>query len=49
MDTKGIYEAPTVEDLGDLPTLTQAMGLFGTEDGASKLVPIHHNPSAPSP
>ena len=49
MDTKGKYEAPSVEDLGDLRTLTQALGAFGQEDGASKLMPLHHNPSAPSP
>ena len=42
------YEAPRVEDLGDLPVLTQAISVNGLEDGASKAIPLHHSqPQAP--
>lgn len=42
------YETPVIKDHGTLSELTLATGLFGTEDGASKAIPIHHNPSAPA-
>lgn len=41
------YETPVVVDYGDLLELTAFTGLFGTEDGASKAIPFHHNPSPP--
>ena len=42
------YEEPTVVDYGDLLDLTAATGLFGTEDGASKVIPFHHGATAPA-
>jgi hypothetical protein len=44
----GGYEPPEVNDHGDLVELTTAIGLTGTEDGASKSLPFHHNLSLPS-
>jgi hypothetical protein len=41
------YEAPVVVDYGDLLELTAAVGLFGTEDGGTKILPNHHNTSPP--
>ncbi len=43
------YEAPSVADHGSLLDITAALGINGAEDGASKMIPIHHvpNPSAP--
>ena len=43
------YVCPEVVDLGDLLELTQATGLFGAEDGASKLIPMHHVPTPTAP
>jgi hypothetical protein len=43
----GTYEAPEVEDYGPLEDVTRATGLFGAEDGATKAIPFHHNPSTP--
>jgi hypothetical protein len=40
----GEYTKPAVVDYGDLTEMTQALGYFGAEDGASKVVPPHHNP-----
>jgi hypothetical protein len=43
------YERPHVVDFGDLLEMTKATSLFGQEDGATKLVPIHHTtPVIPS-
>jgi hypothetical protein len=42
------YEAPEVVDYGDLLELTAAVGLFGTEDGGSKILPTHHNVTPPA-
>lgn len=42
------YDAPVVQDLGSLAEMTQASGFFGTEDGATKLLPTHHEPELPS-
>jgi hypothetical protein len=44
------YEVARVTDYGSLIDLTSATGLFGAEDMANKLVPMHHVPvpSAPS-
>lgn len=41
------YEPPVVEDYGDLLELTGAVGLFGTEDGGSKIPSNHHNTTPP--
>jgi hypothetical protein len=41
------YETPVIKDHGTLAQLTLFTGLFGTEDGASKAIPFHHNPSSP--
>ncbi len=41
------YEEPSVVDYGDLLELTAATGLFGTEDGGSKIDPTHHNTTPP--
>ncbi|MGH2951271.1 MAG: lasso RiPP family leader peptide-containing protein [Solirubrobacterales bacterium] len=42
------YEAPAVRDYGDLVELTAALSVNGSEDGASKAVPLHHSaPTAP--
>lgn len=41
------YEAPVVVDYGDLLELTAATGLFGTEDGGTKILPTHHNTTPP--
>ena len=46
MDAEG-YDTPELRDYGSFVDLTAAQGLFGAEDGASKLQPFHH-PSAPS-
>jgi hypothetical protein len=43
------YETPAVVDYGDLLELTGITGVFGTEDGGSKALPLHHNPSQPQP
>jgi hypothetical protein len=43
------YETPVVRDYGDLRELTASSGLFGAEDGASKLVPFHHVPTPSAP
>ena len=43
------YEEPTVADYGDLLELTAATSLFGDEDGASKLIPMHHTTVPTSP
>jgi hypothetical protein len=40
------YVTPSVRDYGSLRDMTMALGLFGTEDGASKLIPFHHNPTS---
>jgi hypothetical protein len=40
------YTKPAVRDYGTLVEITQFMGLFGTEDGASKAIPNHHEPSS---
>ncbi len=45
----GDYVAPELTDYGSLGALTLASGLFGTEDGASKLVPFHHVPTPSAP
>lgn len=37
------YDAPKVTDLGTLQDLTLAIGLTGPEDGASKMVAMHHS------
>ena len=37
------YDAPVVKDLGTLTELTQAVGLVGPEDGASKMLQMHHS------
>jgi hypothetical protein len=37
------YDAPKVTDLGTLTDLTLAIGLTGPEDGASKMVAMHHS------
>jgi hypothetical protein len=42
------YHTPEITDHGTLAELTLATGLFGTEDGATKAIPLHHNPSAPA-
>ncbi len=46
-----MYTTPTIKDYGTVAELTAAAGLFGTEDGASKLLPMHHGldplPSSP--
>ena len=42
------YETPVVIDYGTLVEITAATGLFGSEDGATTLIPFHHNPSAPA-
>lgn len=44
-----MYVPPTITDLGDLVALTEATSLFGEEDGASKLVPMHHVPAPTAP
>lgn len=41
------YEEPAVVDYGDLLDLTAATGLFGTEDGGSKVLPNHHGTTPP--
>ena len=41
------YTTPELRDYGSLAELTRFQGFFGTEDGASKAIPLHHNPSAP--
>lgn len=41
------YEEPIVVDYGDLLDLTAAVGLFGTEDGGTKILPTHHNLTPP--
>lgn len=43
------YERPRVQDYGTVLQMTAAQGLFGSEDGGSKMLPNHHNPSAPAP
>ena len=47
MDEQRTYAAPSVEDLGDLVDLTAAVATTGTEDGAAKNSPLHHNLSLP--
>ena len=42
------YEEPAVVDYGDLLELTEAVGLFGTEDGGTKMLPFHHNTTPPA-
>jgi hypothetical protein len=42
------YEPPEVDDHGDLLELTAAIATTGTEDGAAKQSPLHHNLSLPS-
>ncbi|MEX2196015.1 MAG: hypothetical protein WD844_12080 [Thermoleophilaceae bacterium] len=42
------YEEPTVADYGDLLDLTAATGLFGSEDGGTKILPNHHNTTPPA-
>ena len=43
----GEYEEPTVSDLGDLESLTEAVAFTGPEDGGSKLLIHHSAPAAP--
>lgn len=38
------YQAPAVRDYGTVVEMTEALGISGSEDGMSKMVPIHHNP-----
>lgn len=38
-----LYTTPSVRDFGTVADLTQALGIGGTEDGASKAQPNHHN------
>ncbi len=47
-ETRMKYEPPVIVDYGDLEEITTAVGLFGTEDGGSKLFPTHHNVSDPA-
>ncbi len=42
------YETPVVEDLGTLTEMTLAVGLFGSEDGAAKIIPTHHGTDQPA-
>jgi hypothetical protein len=42
------YTAPVITDYGDLLQITAATGFFGTEDGGTKMLPNHHNPSGPA-
>lgn len=42
------YEEPRVVDYGDLLEITAATGLFGTEDGGTKVLPFHHNTTPPA-
>jgi hypothetical protein len=37
------YEAPTIQDYGNLVTLTEATTVVGVEDGASKLTTDNHH------
>jgi hypothetical protein len=48
MSEQQTYEPPKVEDHGDLVEATAAIATTGTEDGASKALPLHHNVSVPS-
>lgn len=41
------YEPPVVVDYGDLLEITAATGLFGTEDGGTKVLPFHHGATPP--
>lgn len=41
------YQTPEVVDYGDLLELTAAAGLFGSEDGGTKILPFHHNTTPP--
>lgn len=43
------YERPEVADHGNLVEITAALGINGPEDGASKVVPIHHVPTPSLP
>jgi hypothetical protein len=43
------YARPEVADHGTLLDLTEALGINGTEDGASKVIPFHHNPTPSVP
>jgi hypothetical protein len=43
-----IYEKPSITDYGTIRDLTAALGFFGPEDGASKMIPPHHEPE-PTP
>lgn len=45
----GTYRPPEVRDYGSLIDLTAAQGLFGAEDGGSKLDPFHHVPAPSAP
>jgi hypothetical protein len=40
------YSKPTIVDYGSLRDVTEALAINGPEDGASKLVILHH--SAPA-
>jgi hypothetical protein len=37
------YCRPAIVDYGSLVELTEAIGVNGAEDGASKLIPFHHS------
>jgi hypothetical protein len=43
------YEKPEVVDYGTLQDVTAALGLFGQEDGGSKIQPFHHVPTPSTP
>jgi hypothetical protein len=40
------YVRPEVADHGCLIDITAALGINGSEDGASKMLPLHHNPTS---
>ena len=42
------YIPPELRDYGSVAELTEFQGFFGPEDGATKAVPVHHEPNPPS-
>jgi hypothetical protein len=43
------YETPEIRDYGTVIQMTQALGINGTEDGGSKMLPLHHFPTPSAP
>jgi hypothetical protein len=42
------YTTPAIADYGTMRDLTLATGFFGSEDGATKMIPNHHDANPPS-